>query len=130
MRLGSLIPAVFVIISGATLAQQQSRWVVCAVSNNIVVEYDSQSMSKSGDEVTVWLRYTYTKDPAISNGAAIHHAMQREYYNCSTRLTATYTIVNYNSNGDVISQGTDPSPSYDPVIPGSIAEGALTALCK
>jgi hypothetical protein len=120
-----------VLIAGTAGAQQSDRWVpVSITADGMVTEYDAKTISRTGDGVTVWVRYTYTRSPPVVYGKAVHHAMQRQYFNCSSLVSGVYSIITYTEDGNVVSSNTYERPSFESNVPGSVGEQTLDALCN
>lgn len=122
---------VMALLAGAATAQEAGRWSVVSITEGgMLTEYDTRTVQRQDDNVTVWVRYTYLKSPPVVQGKVMHHSMQRQYFNCSSTSSAVYSITAYTEDGNVIATESYPHPSYDPVVPGSIGEQTLDAVCK
>ena len=82
--------------------------------------YDKQSLSKNGEIVSVWIKYT-SKDSSYEN----------TFYemNCSTRRIRKLQSASYNSKGD-IERSSAASEDWQAIIPDSNGEAYFDVFCK
>lgn len=128
----ALFPASLLLaVLGAPHAQDQSRWSLVGVAHNgMVIRYDQSTMHRSGDTVTLWVRYDFAKDPPVINGQAAQYSLRRESYSCGAMLNATYSAIYYTADGGVISSQVMPALEYTAIIPESVAEQTWSVICK
>jgi hypothetical protein len=119
------------IFSACVSAQEADRWVMVSISPaGMLTEYDTRTIERQASGVTVWVRYTYLKSPPVVSGKVMHHSIQRQYFNCGNQNSAVYSIAAYTEDGDVIASANYPSPDYAPVVPASVGEQTLDAVCR
>ncbi len=101
---------------------QPDRWVPVGGSANSYEEYlDRESVSRSGDKVTVWTRRDFVR----GQGTAWHEIE----FDCSTR---TETILAYiRDDGGTISHNVvRPHRESAPIPPNSAAERIFNLACR
>ena len=105
-----------------------ANWVyVDADADNTVVYYDADTIQRSGDQVLVWVRYDHSRDKTEK----ARETKVRAIYDCAARTFISRAAITYFPNGNV---DTFEVPSYQQrsfsVVPGSIAEALLEAVCR
>ena len=104
------------------VAFQQDRWVHVGGGPNSHAEYlDRESVTRSGDKVTVWTR----RDFALGQGTAWHEIE----FDCSAR---TETILAYvRDDGRTVSHNVvRPHRGSSPIAPDSVAERIFDIVCR
>ena len=104
------------------------NWIyVDADADNTVVYYDADTIQRSGDQVLVWVRYDHSRDKTEK----ARETKVRAIYDCAARTFISRAAITYFPNGNV---DTFEVPSYQQrsfsVVPGSIAEALLEAVCR
>lgn len=104
-----------------------ANWIYVAENGNgAVFYYDTETMQRSGNEVTVWQRQDYSRDR--TQKAREGRMLKR--YNCVARTVTLISGINYFPNGT--------SESFDiphfrqeasSIVPETMAEGVLQAVC-
>ncbi len=104
------------------------NWIyVDADADNTVLYYDADTIQRSGDQVLVWVRYDHSRNKTEK----ARETKVRAIYDCAARTFISRAVIRYFPNGNV-----EPFevPSYQQrpfsVVPGSIAETLLEAVCR
>lgn len=96
-------------------------------SKGTVVYYDADTLRRSGQEVTVWVRFDHSRDATVRERYSNHFTR----YNCIERTTVLVSYTNYYRNGKI---QTENLKSYEQeeqyIAPGTISEAILEAICK
>jgi len=104
-----------------------ANWVYVGESvSNAVWYYDSDSLQRSGDEVTVWKKLDHSRDQTTK----IRTALVRTRYDCAERTDTLLARVSYFPDGTSNSaEWSRYEQTADTIFPESMAEAMLKAVC-
>jgi hypothetical protein len=105
-----------------------ANWQIFAATNSdkAYFFFDSDTVVKQGDAVTVWIKYV--KDQSFPDSDGSYATAMREIFTCSKRTTQVLTSVIYDKTGNFIKTYTNPGKPEE-IIPDSVSEGMLKAIC-
>jgi hypothetical protein len=105
-----------------------ANWVYVVTSaKNTDYYYDADTLQRSGDQVTVWLRLDHSRDKTKKQ----RESKDWYRYNCVKRTFTLLYTVNYYPDGKSVSFSYDTyEQRVNPVVPGSLAEDLLEVICK
>ena len=121
---------IFIVLMIPLLATA-SNWVNIGNSSEGYIFYiDTQSMNRSGDSVTFWMKKNYPTRDKYGDFSS----KSNETINCRTREYITRYLMTYddlNNNGKNTDSISKPaSVSWEPIPPESMIEIAMKFVCK
>lgn len=108
---------------------QAATWNVFqrAWNQQTVYFFDSDTVEKQGEAVTVWIKYVRDLSlPAEQDGS--HASAMRTQYNCVKRTSQPLAMSIYDKNHDFI-RSSNRAGEAQPVLPDSIGEEILKVVC-
>lgn len=87
--------------------------------------YDTESIRRSGDEVTVWVTVDESKNKSVS----YRTAKLKWRIDCTEETIGLISYVYYKSNGTLFDSESTKYPSMEPVVPGSTGESLFRKVC-
>jgi hypothetical protein len=95
------------------------------------VYVDADSISRTGENVTLWALFDYMSIQSIVGGPWLSSKTRREY-DCSNervRLLGYMTFTGNMGSGEPVFSNSDQSP-WEPIAPGSIDSGLWEVACS
>lgn len=114
-----------------------AEWMFVGGNSKLQTFLDVQSIRRNGSKVKVWVKWI-DSDPVVAKGVYPERKYQSsktlEIYDCSDRSTTTIQQILYAEpdGGDVVKSNSisEKSAQFEEVIPESIGEAILLAVCK
>ena len=105
-----------------------ANWQIFTATNSdkAYFFFDSDTVVKQGDAVTIWIKYV--RDQSFPDSDGSYASAMREVYTCSKRTFQILTTAIYDKTGNFIKTYSNSGQPSD-VIPGSVADGMLKAIC-
>ena len=105
-----------------------ANWVyVTTAQTNAVYYYDSDTIRRSGNQVTVWEKVDHSRDKRVK----YREALSRYRYDCADRTSTLLQATDYYPDGKI---ETFTWETYEQkeraVTPDSVMEGMLEAVCR
>jgi hypothetical protein len=100
-------------------------------SNDMEVFVDAKTMQSSGNMVTVWELWVHEPKARTSSGKLFRYSLSKSTYDCTNKTVTDHAGVFYDENGSSVASYED-NPYIQPstIIPESVAEGTLLAVCS
>lgn len=119
--------AMFVALILASSMSTASTWNTYsrAYNDESIFFFDADTVSRSGENVTIWTKYVKTKSPDSDGSWA---TAQRMIINCSKRTTQTLTSSVYERDGKFMKTFPQAGRVIE-VVPDSISEEILKTSC-
>lgn len=118
------------ILLAAPLLANASNWVLVDKSiEGDAFFVDTQSITRSGDSVTVWMRTNYVTRSLTGTLST----KTNETVNCRSREMLTRYYMTYddlNNNGKLLRSWPVEVPKWEPIPPDSITEALMKFVCK
>ena len=95
-------------------------------SNDSLFFFDHDTVTRHGDEVTLWEKYVRDLDKPDTDGS--YSTAMKVTYSCSKRTSRHHTYSTYDKNGDFIRSSQFPGEVTD-IVPDSVGEGLLKVVC-
>jgi len=120
--------------SFGAIAQESAetkRWyLLTETASDTKVYADSKTVRRSGDMVTVWLKYVY-KVPKIRGGQSVYSTLDMVKFDCTQSTSQQLSSSNYGdpANGQVLQTHSTPGP-VEPIVPGSVGEDLSDTICQ
>ncbi len=104
-----------------------ANWVyVTTGPNNVVYSYDSDTIRRSGNQVTVWEKYDHSRDKTTKK----RETKARYRYDCAERTDTLLEVVNYYPDGKNERFTYDTYQQKESAVtPDTISEIMLEAVC-
>lgn len=126
-KLGIATVIVGVLITSTAMSQPMHSYTNVGGSNQYMVFLDTKSLQKKGNLVSAWTLWVANPTgPDKGQGA---YQMSHDLYDCAEELSSTDVYVTYDGSGQVISSQSFQG-KLSPVVPDTIGENALSAVCK
>ena len=105
-----------------------ANWVYVTTSrSNAVYYYDSDTIRRSGNQVTVWEKYDWSRDKTAKQ----RETKARYRYDCAERTNTLLEIVDYFSVGKIEKFTYDTYRQQESAVtPDTISEIMLEAVCS
>ena len=95
-------------------------------TNNAIYFYDSETIRRSGNVVTVWEKRDHSRDRTVK----YREVKAKRSYNCSARTSILFSVIVYYPNGKVESEEVpDYAQTTESVAPETVGEATLEAVC-
>ena len=123
----NLLAAAVALVMGATPAFA-ANWVYVGSDINLSVwYYDADTIQRSGNLITVWKKIDTSRDKTEKRSQNI----SRQRYDCSKRTVTFLNSTSYYPDGTIKSFTWETyEQETDPIIPESMAETMLEAVCR
>ena len=110
-------------------AQGAMRWL--SLDSGVpTIDLDSTTITKGTSGFPrIWLRFDF-KTPHGPAGKQYVSMKWRVDVNCAKRQTNMVELVQYNENGDVVTDDKQLFPSWEEVVPETVGETAVNGFCK
>lgn len=104
-----------------------ANWVYVAEStSNAVYYYDSETIRRSGNQVTVWEKYDFSRDKTEKR----RERKVRYRYDCEQRTDTLLETVSYYPNGKIEKFTFDTYEQKESAVtPDTVSEAMLEAVC-
>jgi hypothetical protein len=105
-----------------------ANWVYVTTGlNNDVYYYDSDTIRRSGNQVTFWQKADFSRDKTAKE----RETKARYRYGCAERTLTLLQFTNYYPNGTMDTVILKPYEQEELAIPpGTVAESMLEAVCQ
>lgn len=105
-----------------------ANWVYVTTSrSNAVYYYDSDTIRRSGNQVTVWEKYDWSRDKTAKQ----RETKARYRYDCAERTNTLLEIVDYFPDGKIEKFTYDTYRQQESAVtPDTISEIMLEAVCS
>lgn len=105
-----------------------ANWVYVATDrDNTVFYYDSDTIQRSGNQVTVWIKQDHSRDKTVKERESI----SRYRYGCAEKTLTRLQLTNYYPNGTMDTVIVKPYEQEELAIPpGTVAASLLEAVCR
>ena len=105
-----------------------ANWVyVTTDRDNTDFYYDSDTIQRSGNQVTVWTKYDHSRDKTVK----MRESKVLIRYGCAERTLTTLQETTYYPNGTTNTVIVKPYEQEELAIPpGTVAESMLEAVCQ
>ncbi len=119
---------VFGLVALCSLTANAATWYVFAngYTDNSIYFFDRDTVTKHGDDVTIWEKYVRDADKPEADGS-ISTALKVNY-SCGKRTSQIQTYTAYDLKGDFIRSSSIQFKAVD-VIPDSVGEAILKVVC-
>jgi hypothetical protein len=87
--------------------------------------YDSETIRKIGDTVTVWTKRDASKDRSVR----FRTAMQKIRIDCSDETLGSLSYTEYGADGSIMVSESTSYPEMSPIIPGSVGYSLFQEVC-
>ena len=113
-------------MSLCSVTAQAASWKLFnSYTETVVYFFDSDTIVKNGDTVTLWYKLVQEENTPASDGS--YSAVQRGVYNCKKRTAQALTTSTFDKSHQYIR--TYPSGRAEDVIPDSMGEVILKEVC-
>lgn len=126
-----IAPLLLIGCAGAALAAEgpsaQDRWIEIddAFADETVVMYDTYSLRRDGDLVTVWALFDFSGDAR----GKYQEARVQYQFDCRRRLSRNLFSVTYSASGDEQKRAGKARGAFEPVVPDTTAESVMLHAC-
>ena len=105
-----------------------ANWVYVTESRNkAVFYYDSDTIRRSGNQVTVWEKADHSRNKTVKQ----REEKSRWRYDCAERTRALLQLTNYYADGKLEAFTWDAyEQKENAVTPDTVGEGILEAVCQ
>ena len=110
---------------------ETQRWALAAEgeASGMRVYIDTQTMTRDGSRVTVWVRDVYRGPVTNSLGTNFWSSVTLTVFDCAARTEQGRDWATFTEDGTVSKNGNYNMTAFA-VMPGSIAEGTLETVCN
>lgn len=115
-----------------TMAMAIPEWVVVSGAEGVTIEVNFSRLTRdSNGIIRGWERRQHTTPQRSENGKTYISTMVQAHYDCDGRRSKLLQGVSYDRRGNVVTSWTLPVYSHEwhDVVPESIGEGTLNAVC-
>ncbi|WP_373320986.1 surface-adhesin E family protein [Paraburkholderia flagellata] len=119
------------ILAACVIPAHASNWMQVTAGGDGVEYLDSQSIVKSGGRVKVWTKYVFKQPHFVGEETKLTaYEVTHLEYDCKERTVWSSSSTRYDDEGSVI-RSIDGIPSMrTDVVPDSIGETVLNAVCR
>ena len=104
-----------------------ANWVLVGESDSKSVHYyDVDTIQRSGNQVTVWERSDNSRDKTVKH----REIRSRRIYDCMERTVTLLRNTVYYPDGTNQSYNYEKEQETDSIIPGTMGEASLEAVCR
>jgi len=117
--------------SAPSWSQEPGRWKFVAMGpGGMTVSIDTRTIEQSDGVATVWVQYWYPGEwGKYIQGRSVSKTLQREEYHCRVMQSSVTSYVSSDKQGEVVFNGTYPTPTFTPIVPDSMSEAVWRAVC-
>lgn len=124
------VTALFSCLIGAANARAESfDFLIESQDKRLVGFVDRESISRSGNTVTVWLLWVNVTPVELPDGSSLSYALRQNLYDCEAKTTTQLFVALYLMDGKPASTGPAPNIMAEPWIPASIGSTTGPILC-
>lgn len=125
----------FVALCAPIAGALASNWVTVSRSDTgTLIEVDLDSIRSSGGKVKAWTRWSHNTPQEVKHSyppKTYTSSKDLAVYNCYERSSAVIQSTSYSQSGEVVDSrsGADVPSAYSEVVPDSVGESILDAVC-
>lgn len=131
MKKTLLVALVF--LTSTASAQESTRWTYFAENEEVKIYVDNTTLKRVEDVVRAWVLFDYRQPVRLNNGVTYKSQVARNEYRCNEQESRSPNLTIFSgpmSKGKSLGGFKDADANWEPVIPGSVAEGVLRYVCR